>query len=486
MKKIINLADIINFGQDPNKLAIVDAGNDNLKYCSYQQLREYANGVSRGLLKQGIRPGDKIAIVADNSIAFISCFFGIVTIGAIAVLIDNKLNQTQISKALVESQSKFIFTDIEINSNTNLLDIKSEFINFLDMGVIDNYIPNDQDIAFILYTSGSYNQPKGALLSHKNHRWAIERHIEYDKKWSTTRISLISAPLYHANGLTTMEGSLGGGGTIVILPKFNAKDSITAIEQFKITTVYCVPTMLAMMIQEKDLLKTHSMNSVKVIRSASSNVGQKLLDNIKHFFPNALFFNSYGITEVGPGLFGPHPMGITRPPMSVGYPAEGIDYKILDGILHIKSPSMMLSYNNQTATPLSKDGYYVTNDLFEIDSNGFYYFIGRADDTFKCGGKSIYPNEVSSILEEHPAVASAYTIGIPDDIKGHKPYAFVVLENNQSTSEDEIIEFALSRMPAYQHPRRIWFLESFPFVGPNKIAKKELEKIAIENLTNQK
>lgn len=484
MKKFLNLSDILDRDQDPNKTAVIDLTiNDSKKY-TYKEIRDYANAVARGLINNDISKGDSVAVVSDNSVRFLSCFFGIMKAGAVAVLIDNTLNQEQIERVLKESQSKLVFSDVKLNSALPIIDINLEFNTFINFGDFENYIPNDSDTAFILYTSGTTSDPKGALISHAGHRWALERHMSYDTEWGRLRISLISAPLYHANGLSTSEVSLAGGGTIVVLPKFNSRRAITAIEEFNINTLFGVPTMFAMILQEKDLLEKHNMGSVRAIRSASSNVSQKLSDNVKQFFPNATFFNAYGITEVGAGLFGPHPDGLDRPQLSVGYPANGIEYRIIDGILQIKSPSMMTSYSNNTL-PITEDGFFITNDLFKTDKEGFYYFVGRADDMFKCGGKRIYPTEVVSILETHPSVNSAYVISLPDEIKGHKPYAFVVLERGQSIAEKELIDYFLERGQAYQHPRKIWFLDQLPLTGTNKVNKKMLIKIAETNLATE-
>jgi acyl-coenzyme A synthetase/AMP-(fatty) acid ligase len=174
-----------------------------------------------------------------------------------------------------------------------------------------------------------------------------------------------------------------------------------------------------------------------------------------------------------------------KPVGSVGYPRDGIEYRIIDGILQIKSPSMMSSYYKKgKSKSITNDGFFVTNDLFEIDKDGFYYFIGRADDVFKCGGNKVMPEEVEAILDSHPAVATSAVIGLEDEIKGKKPYAFVVLEKDKTATQEELIQHSLNSGPAYQHPRKIWFLDTLPLAGTNKIDKKRLEELA-KSLTNQ-
>jgi acyl-coenzyme A synthetase/AMP-(fatty) acid ligase len=247
--------------------------------------------------------------------------------------------------------------------------------------------------------------------------------------------------------------------------------------------------MLAIMLQEKETFKKTDVSSLKVISMASSHLSKELAKKIQQAFPTTKIYNNYGTTEIGGGLFGFNLelADLTyRPLGSVGYPRVGIQYRIVDGILQIKSPTMITSYyKNNTSDHLTEDGFFITNDLFEIDENGYYYFIGRADDVFKCGGNKVNPREVEQILESHPAVSASAVIGLDDDIKGKKPYAFVVLEKNETASQEELIEHSLNNGPAYQHPRRIWFLDALPLAGTNKVDKKYLEDLATQ-LTNQK
>jgi acyl-coenzyme A synthetase/AMP-(fatty) acid ligase len=314
------------------------------------------------------------------------------------------------------------------------------------------------------------------LLTHKNHLWAISRNIKNDLKWADRRISLISAPLYHTNGITTFEGSFARQSTVVLLPKFDPIKCIQAIEAYQINILFCIPTMLSMMIQQ-EYIKTADLSSVQQIRSASSHLSNSLVTLIKQYFPKATIRNSYGLTEVGPALFGPHPTGIPIPSTSVGYPIQGIEYRIVNEILEIKSPSMMKSYKDGNQDSITADGYFITKDMFRTDQQGFYYFLGRIDNTFKCGGNSIYPSQVEEILESHPCVVSAVVLGLEDDIKGYKPYAFVIIDKNSTVSEEELKKYVLDRGPAYQHPRKICFIEEFPRVGGIKIDQQKLKQL---------
>jgi acyl-CoA synthetase (AMP-forming)/AMP-acid ligase II len=478
-QKITNIGDTIDRSLDLDKIAIIDLSKSLPDHISYRDLDSLSNAIARGLRTKNILPGDKVAILAVNSIEYVATFFGILRLGAVPVLINLKLTVNQINQILTESESKLLFSDIDVEYNIEIIKFNN-FKTFCDYSEFEIYQPSSNDTAFLLYTSGSYNDPKGAVITHFGHGWSLQEHRrKINQQWAARSIVLISAPLYHANGLTTFEGSICVGSRIILMPQFDAVKCIRAIEEHRINTLYAVPTMLAMMIQEKEILQKTDVSFLKVIHMASAPLSKKIIENLKKVFPNASIYNNYGITEVGPGLFGPHPDGIPRPPDSVGYPRTGIEYRIIDGILQIKSPSMMTSYYKKgIPKSITADGFFITNDLFEIREHGFYYFISRADDIFKCGGNAVNPEEVERILEKHPAVATSAVIGLEDDIKGKKPYAFVVLEKDQTVNEQDLIQHSLDNGPAYLHPRRIWFLDALPLAGTNKIDKKHLEELA--------
>jgi acyl-coenzyme A synthetase/AMP-(fatty) acid ligase len=128
------------------------------------------------------------------------------------------------------------------------------------------------------------------------------------------------------------------------------------------------------------------------------------------------------------------------------------------------------------------DGYYITNDQFEIDQDGFYYFIGRSDDMFKSGGNKIFPSEIEQVIEQHPSVDKCVTIPIRDPVKDFKPYAFVTLTLGSATTSQDLSNFLIDKLARYQRPRQIWILNSMPLTAVNKIDKQQLTALAEQNL----
>ena len=188
-------------------------------------------------------------------------------------------------------------------------------------------------------------------------------------------------------------------------------------------------------------------------------------------------------------MFGGHPDGIAVPSLSLGYPQTHVEVRLVDGansdegVLEIKTPSAMNGYLNlpeKTAEKMDAEGWFSTGDIMRRDENGFYYFVGRDDDMFNCGGENIFPREVERILESDPRVAESCVVPIVDEIKGHKPVAFVVVAVGHDVSEQSVKDGVLSNAPAYMHPRQVYFLDEMPLAGTNKIDRKALTALAAE------
>lgn len=451
-----NLGNLINLEKNLEKTAIIDEHGS----ISYRQLHNMSNFVAKNLFEQGFRPSDRIALKGLNTIDYIAAYLGILKLGGIAVLVNVKLPTEQIDYVVNDSGSKFLWEDPVVPKTA--------------LAEFEPYVVDENAPAIIMYTSGSTSNPKGVVLPHK-HKWIIEQKSKLPR--AEQRIAIVAAPLYHMNGLSNSETVICSHATLVLLEKFNSKKFLEKISEHKVNSVTAVPTMLSLMLQETDLISSLDLSSVRHIGMASSPVSKSLWTNLKSTFPNAFLTNGYGITEVSPGMFGPHPK-LPTPEMSVGYPTPGIDYRIVDGILQVRSPSMFIKYNNVDLKNRTEDGYFITNDLFKVDENGFYYFLGRADDMFVSGGNNIYPRQIESILEDHPLVKGVAVIGLEDDIKGFKPYAFVVGD----VDEDNLLDYIKTKLPPSHFPRKIWNIDTIPLNSVNKIDKQKLREVATEKL----
>jgi acyl-CoA synthetase (AMP-forming)/AMP-acid ligase II len=220
----------------------------------------------------------------------------------------------------------------------------------------------------------------------------------------------------------------------------------------------------------------------------SAPSSDQLLAQLRTAFPIAQALVVYGVTEGGPVPLGPHPEGKPRPQGSIGVPYRGTGAKLIggthddEGELIVCNPGILFAYHNlpkETAERV-RDGWYYTGDICRRDRDGFYYFVGRTDDMFVSGGENIFPIEVERLLERHSAVHQAYVLPFEHEMKGQVPYAFVVLRDGAQVTEDELKQFALAHGPAYQHPRRVFFLSELPLAGTNKIDQKQLRRWVAE------
>jgi long-chain acyl-CoA synthetase len=478
-----NLGDLLR-AAEPSKPAIIDCRDwPNPATLSFAALDEAAAAIARGLLARGLERGDRVAIVSANRSEFVAAYLGTLRAGLVAVPLNHKLPRATLELVLADCAPRLVLCDAERRAAVaSAIEFGSaEWEGLLKPGPSAPVAPAPREPAMILYTSGSSGRPKGVVLTHEGHLWAVRMRLRggpYDHH----RL-LIAAPLFHMNGLGTLKFALAAGATVVLLPQFETRRYIEAIERFRCTWLTAVPPMLAMMFREKALLESTDVSSVTAIRMGSAPVSERLRAQIKDVFPNARVLNVYGTTEAGPVVFGPDPQGRPKPDAALGWPQPAVELELVEGELWQRTPAVMLGYLNdpeRTASVLTPDGWYKSGDVFRRDENGCYWFVGRTDDMFVSGGENIFPSEVELVLARHPDVAQACVVPVPDEIKGTKPVAFVVARPGANPDEDALKRFVLANAPAYQHPRRVFFLPELPLAGTNKVDRKALEAIAMK------
>ncbi len=495
----VNLGALTSPDGDPDKVAVIDLGTGRERRFSYHDFEAQADAVARALGARGLRRGDRVAILSANRFEFLSTVHGIMRAGLVAVPINFKFPAATIDYIVHDSGAKLVFCDATRLTSAPK-DVPrvgfdggngaEDFGGFLDPGPFAPIAPGDREPAMFLYTSGSTGRPKGVVLSHQSHIWVVEQRMAA-QDMSQHRF-LVAAPLYHMNALAMSQLAHAAHATIVLLPQFTTQLYLKAIADYRCTWLTAVPPMIAMMLNDKERFAATDLSSVKYLRMGSAPVSQSLMDAIHRALPRAAVTNAYGTTEAGPVVFGPHPEGLTQPDMSVGYPHPKVQLRLIGddgkpsdaGVLEMKSPAVMNGYHNRpdVPSPITKDGFYVTGDVFRRDENGFHFFVGRTDDMFVSGGENIFPGEVEKMLESHPDVSQACVVPVDDDIKGTKPVAFVVKRAASDLDEAKLKAFALANAPAYQHPRSIWFVESLPLASTNKLDRRTLRVMATERL----
>lgn len=476
---------------DPSALALIDLGGDAPRTYSYADIDRLSNACARGLLRRGLQRGDRVAILAANRAEYLIAFLGTMRAGLVSVPVNHRLPAETVGFIIEDSDSRLVLTERPraslLRADVPRAVIDEDFASLLDEGEWTAPKAEAAEPAMFLYTSGSTGRPKGVVLSHQSHLWVLEMRA---RPTPGLRV-LVAAPLYHMNALSMSQVTLNNGGTIVLLPGFNAAGFIDAASRYRVNAITGVPTMVAMMLREHDAISTADLSSVQTLRIGSAPLSEQLIAQVRQAMPNVRILHGYGTTEAGPVAFGaPSANGLDAPPLSVGAPHPAVQVRLMrdgvavddEGVLEMRCPALMNCYHKLpevTRKAITPDGFYITGDVFRRDANDFYYFVGRADDMFVCGGENIYPGEVEKMLEKHPAVHQACVVPIPDELKAHKPVAFIVARPGAAVGEDEIKQFALAHAPAYQHPRRIWFLDELPLASTNKIDRKRLMQRAM-------
>lgn len=479
-----NLGDIVNT-YTPGA-AYIDLA-DGRTY-SPAEIDDRAGRFARAMVDRGLERGARVAIVADNGAPFLMAYLGLMRAGLVPVMINHRLPMATIAFIVADSGASLVLADAahrqQVPSGMEMLTLDASD-DLLGGVPLPSLRPVSGEIAEILYTSGSTGRPKGVPLSHDGQIWAMDRFIAVSDKPERT---VIAAPTYHMNGLFFSTISLALGSLIVSLPRFDAAAYLRAVAEYRCTLLSGVPTMFVLMAREGELVETLDLSSVRDIVIGSAPLSAALLDRLKEVFPGASLRNSYGTTETGPAMFGPHPDGLPRPPLAIGYPYPGVEWRLAggpdtdEGVLETRTPATLKAYLNlpEASADRLSDGWYATGDVMRRDADGFFHFLRRADDMFVCGGENIYPDEVEQLLERHPDVGHAAVVAAEDEVKGMIPIAFVVPREGRTIDPEALRRFTLEEGPGFSHPRAIVALDHLPAGTTFKVDQAALRAKAAE------
>lgn len=468
MMSISNLGDLLQLNLlDSKKIIFYDGSN----FCTtnYITLDTQAQYLAQGLIKHNISAGDSVAVVASNSIEFLTVMLGILKMGAVAVLIDSQAPTAQLNQLLTNNAVGLIFADRPLDTRVKTVNL-TDLTDFSVAQTFESTVPDPDTVALMLHTSGSTGQPKTVKITHTSFLNRIQ------DRPPAAQTSMVTTPYHHMNGLFQLLRALAAGCELIGLHKFDAHNCLTVIDRCQVNFITSIPTVMSLLTKaaENNNYQLHTVNTILV---SSAPMSQNLYNSVKRIFAQARVLVRYGSTEGGPGMFIEHAT-LPTPDMSVGYANPNIQYRLVDQVLQIRSP-YMVARSEQNSQSFTSDGYFITNDLFTVDEQGFYYFLGRADDMFVCGGQNIYPRHIESILESHSDVLLSAVIGIEDEIKGIKPYAFVTVKSSSGLNQQQLQTYMRGQMPANYCPRNIWIVDQLPTIGNDKIDRVQLKRLAL-------
>jgi acyl-CoA synthetase (AMP-forming)/AMP-acid ligase II len=469
--------------------AIIDLCLDEPREVSWRQYNDNCDAVARGVLRRGLKPGERVGIVSGNRSEFLEVFYGAMRAGVVPVLVNILQPKSTIDWVVRNSEVKLIFAEKALRSlcpdDVPVVVFEDDYEALKDPGAFMPFVPGHDDIAFHAYTSGSTGRPKGALLSHRAHSWVAET-MSRDRDFGPADRMVIAAAIYHKHGMNSVKCVLVGGSTMILLRRFEARRYLETATRYRATVVSGVPTMFALMLQHRDIMDANDYSYVRLATLGGAPASDVLVDEVTKRFPNARIILIFGITEASAALFGKHPQGKSKPRHSLGWPLPGNELRLVGGesadfgVLEIRNPGLMSGYvkdPQQTALKM-KDGWYHSGDILRRDAEGWYYFVGRSDDMFVSSGHNIYPQDVEIMLERHDDIEQAVVVPVPDELKHTLPVAFIVKRKGSALSEDEVKKYALENAPPHQHPRQVHFVEALPVNTVGKIDRRRLEQEA--------
>jgi len=464
---------------------------------TYSQLQDAADRTASLLSSLGVEPGDRVGVMLPNVPAFPITFFGALAAGATVVPMNPLLKNREVAYYLGDSGAKVLFVWHEAaveavkgatGTGVQVIEVDEPDLHTQLAHLTPASKRADQaseDDAVILYTSGTTGRPKGAQLTHANLTRNAELAAATMLEASPADVTMGCLPLFHVFGLTAgLNATVVAGGTLTLLPRFNAGKALEIIGRDKVTIFEGVPTMYAAMLHHRDHASADT-SSLRTCISGGAAMPIEIMRGFEQTF-GCMILEAYGLSETSPVASFNHP-GQVRKPGSIGTPLTGTQMRVVDtdggalpagevGEITIRGHNVMKAYwgkPDATAEAIP-DGWFRTGDLARVDDDGYFFIVGRKKDLIIRGGYNVYPREIEEVLHEHPAVAEVAVIGIPHAELGEDIGAAVQLKPGATAAPEELRAFARERVAAYKYPRHVWLVRELPKGPTGKILNREV------------
>ncbi len=473
---------------------------------SYAELDARANRIANVLLAMGVQKGDRVALLVMNGVEYIESYFGAAKIGAVLVPLNWRLVPDELDFIIGDSGSIVLIYDQEFDEAVNALhghDLPLRHWLRIGAGECPSWAgdydqlcadastdepeinASDDDLLFIMYTSGTTGLPKGAVHTHATMAWAsISTNMTADIRYGDRYLVLL--PLFHVGALMPVTANIHRGATLVVLRAFDPTLVFEVIEREHITTGLAVPAMLQSMLQSPNRDKV-SLDLVRWIISGAAPVPVSLIESYVNL--GIEIHQVYGLTETcGPACLISPEEAIAKAG-STGPAFFHTDVRVVDGSgadvapgeigeVIVRGSHVMKEYWNQpeaTAETI-RDGWLYTGDLATIDEGGFVTIRDRKKDMIISGGENIYPAEIENVLAAHPKLAEAAVIGLPSEKWGETPAAIVVAIGDAAPTSGEVIDFCREKLAGYKVPCVVEFVDEIPRNLTGKILKRILRE----------
>jgi HIP---CoA ligase len=458
--------------------AVVD-GPLRLTFTELTDRVRRAAGAFRGL---GVAKGDRVAVWAPNSAEWIVAAFGIVTAGGVLVPVNTRFKAEEAADVIGRSGAKavlvqkgFLGADYTAPAGVPVIDVKSDFLASGEPFEYQTIGLDGSDVADIIYTSGTTGRPKGVMMNHRQTLRLYEEWCDLADLRKGDRYLIVN-PFFHTFGYKAgCIASMIRGATMLPVPMFDADLVVDLVERERITMLPGPPTLYHSLLAVKDTAK---LATLRAGVTGASDIPVELIRRVHDELPFETLMTGYGLTECGTATLSRPGDSFEDIATTDGVPCDGVEVRIADdGEVLVRGYSVMQGYLDDPAATkeaVDGDGWLHTGDLGDFTETGRLRIVGRKKDMFIVGGFNAYPAEIEDFLSEHPAIAQAAVIGVPDDRLGQVGKAFVVLRQGAELSNADVIAWSRRRMAGFKVPRYVQFLDELPTNATGKVVKDRL------------
>ena len=479
--------------------AALRVGDDTV---SYRTLDQDSARMAALLHDRGVKPGDRVAIMLPNTPEFAIAYIGVLRVGGIVVPMNPLLKSREVAYYLGDSGARLMFAwpafADETRTGAKLAEADAVVVDHSGFAELLAPVPpaedvidrHDDDTAILLYTSGTTGQPKGAELTHANLTGNCDIVATELLRLTTDDVIFGGLPLFHAFGQTcTLNAAVASGACLTLLPRFNAEQALQILAAHQVTVFAGVPTVFSRLLQPPDR-DAYDVSRLRVAVCGGAAMPVQVLRDFEAAF-GCVVLEGYGLSETSP-VASFSRLDTERKPGSIGTPIQGVQMRVVDddgdeapqgdtGEIVIRGPNVMKGYwqRPEATAAAIRDGWFHTGDLGRVDHDGYFWIVGREKDVIIRGGYNVYPREIEDVLYEHPAVADAAVIGLPNPDLGQEVGAAVVLKPGADATTDELREYVKRQVAAYKYPRKVWIVDTLPKGPTGKILKREIGPPAV-------